>query len=606
VNRLKPYLTKSAKALDFHNFPIKAKLFMVFGFVFAVMIMLSIIIHAYYRNDKESGALSLISLMNLQTLNKIDSYIDDLSNLTKAPILRDENNNYSKIYRALEASNATGKVDFLNQRRFDLEAFNMLMLEPSLHSVFVFNRHGQGGCALRGMDLAPTAFNPVNEKWFSECLSSNGASVIVSSFYLPVAANGDNALVFSAARGLKNVEEGEMIGVILLNSRIDVIDKFVKDMTAYSGQKISVADAEGNVIYDLDREKITGRTDAQTLSLLNGDKGVYRDIDFNGVKCILSYQKSASTGLSIINAVPVRVLNRNLDKMGAVTAAITAALVLASLFFVLILSSAIVKPIKQLASTMRLVERGDFDARVATDRKDEIGELSGSYNRMASEIKRLIHEDYLNKISQKELELQMLKNQINPHFLYNTLESIRMTAESDGNENVSDMLYALGNILRYGISLEKEIVTVREEIEHLKDYILLQQVRFCDIFEIRLDIDESICDLPILKLILQPIVENAIYHGLSEVSLGGLITISGYGQNGNIVFEIRDNGAGIRDKRLKELNDYICGKNDLFKSIGLKNVQRRIELYYGLGYGLSINSAYGEGTVVLVMLRRMH
>jgi two-component system, sensor histidine kinase YesM len=603
--KVKLLIKKILKSLNFSNMPIKTKLFLVFSFVFIAMILLSFIIYSNYRKDKESGILDLISQMNVQTIKKIDSYIDDLGNITKAPLLKDDNNNYNETFLALEASN-NGEVDFHSSRKLDNETFNLLMIKPSLHSVFIFNTKGKGGYTLRGMELSPTAFIPVNEKWFKKTLAAKGSPVFVSSFLLPVSSSTDKILVFSVARGIKNVDEEKMIGVILVNSRIEILDNFIKDMLVYPHQKITIVDDEGRIIYDMDRKKITQKLDSHVLGLIGEDHGFYKNIEIGGLECLLSYQKSELTGMKIINTIPIEELNTNLDKMSIATILVTFTILVISLFFVLILSSIIVNPLKKLALTMHLVEKGDFDMRIVSNRSDEIGELSKSYNRMAVKIKRLIREVYLDKINQKELELQMLKNQINPHFLYNSLESIRMVAEVDGNENVSDMLYSLGNILRYGISLKKEIVTVRDEIEHLKDYILLQKVRFEDIFVIELDINESIYDMNILKLILQPILENAIYHGLSQIASGGIIKISGFSHEGNIVFEVSDNGSGMEKDRLQMLNDYIHGVNDSFKSIGLKNVQRRIELYYGLGYGLQISSVFGEGTTVRVTLPPFH
>jgi two-component system sensor histidine kinase YesM len=177
-----------------------------------------------------------------------------------------------------------------------------------------------------------------------------------------------------------------------------------------------------------------------------------------------------------------------------------------------------------------------------------------------------------------------------------------MVAEVNADSEVSEMLYSLGNILKYSISLKQEIVTVQEEIAHLQDYIMLQRIRFEDIFIIELHVDSKINDTPILKLLLQPILENAIYHGMAGVARGGIITIKGFAQDSSLVFEIADNGAGIPQGRLEALNGYINGMNEELNSIGLKNVQRRIELYYGHGYGVEVSSDYGTGFVVRVRL----
>jgi two-component system sensor histidine kinase YesM len=164
------------------------------------------------------------------------------------------------------------------------------------------------------------------------------------------------------------------------------------------------------------------------------------------------------------------------------------------------------------------------------------------------------------------------------------------------------MATSLGRILKYGINRSQENVTVREEIEHLKDYILLQKIRFEDIFTISVDIQPEIYEYIIIKMILQPVVENAIYHGLSKVAEGGRIRVAGYQYKDSLLFEVTDTGEGMEEEVVIRLNEYINGQNSSFNSIGLKNVNRRIKLKYGNEYGLKITSKLQQGTKVEILL----
>jgi two-component system sensor histidine kinase YesM len=249
-----------------------------------------------------------------------------------------------------------------------------------------------------------------------------------------------------------------------------------------------------------------------------------------------------------------------------------------------------------------MVEKGDFDAKVKIEGKDEVNQLASTFNNMTDKIKKLINEVYINKIRQKELEMQMLQNQMNPHFLYNTLESIHMMAEVNRDKEVSRMARTLGKLLRYGIGRKQEQVTVKEEVEHLEDYIMLQKVRFEDIFVITVNVDRSLYECIIIKMILQPLVENAVYHGMENRSEGGKIEVKGYKSGEKIVFEVVDNGKGIDETQVKKLNDYINDRNNSFKSIGLKNINKRIRLYYGSLYGVEITSKIGIGTILKVIV----
>ena len=250
---------------------------------------------------------------------------------------------------------------------------------------------------------------------------------------------------------------------------------------------------------------------------------------------------------------------------------------------------------------MKLVEKGDFDVKIDFTNRDEIGQLAKTFNNMTKRINKLINEVYVDKVKTKELELQMLQYQINPHFLYNTLESIQMMSIINDDEETSKMVYALGKILRYGISKKHEIVTIKEELSNLNDYIMLQKVRFEDIYEININVDSSLNEIKMIKLILQPIVENAIYHGLQNRTSGGVINVLGYIKNSKVIFEISDNGIGMDANLTTRLNEYINDLNDSFNSIGLKNINKRIKLRYGDLYGIYITSEYGNGSIVTVI-----
>jgi two-component system sensor histidine kinase YesM len=251
---------------------------------------------------------------------------------------------------------------------------------------------------------------------------------------------------------------------------------------------------------------------------------------------------------------------------------------------------------------MKLIENGDFNVKIKLRNRNEIGQLARTFNNMTRKVNKLINEVYVDKITQKELEVQMLQNQINPHFLYNTLESIHMMAEINEDEETSTMVRALGRILRYGISKKHEKVTVKQELDNINDYILLQKIRFSNIFDIKVNIDPNLYDFIIIKLIFQPLVENAIYHGLDETLSGGLIEITGEKSDNNLIFMVKDNGKGMDESSVIKMNNNLNDVDNSMSSIGLKNVSRRIKLKYGNDYGLEVSSVLGEYTAVKILL----
>ena len=266
------------------------------------------------------------------------------------------------------------------------------------------------------------------------------------------------------------------------------------------------------------------------------------------------------------------------------------------------LSRYLSRPVNALDDAMRQVERGDYDAQLHLDSPDELGRLAASFNRMTEEYRQNLERSVQRQKELNETQLRMLQAQLNPHFLYNTLESIHSVAYLEGNREVGEMAVLLARILRYGVSDPSGPVTLRDEAKNLDDYIRLQELRYHGTVRFAVSIDPGILDCACLRMILQPIVENALYHGVTSLERGGQVQVLGYRDGENLVLRISDNGQGMEEDRVRLLNDYICGKNEAFRSIGLKNVSRRIRLCYGEDYGVLVQSAPGRGTMVTVTL----
>jgi two-component system sensor histidine kinase YesM len=242
-------------------------------------------------------------------------------------------------------------------------------------------------------------------------------------------------------------------------------------------------------------------------------------------------------------------------------------------------------------------------------RTDEIGVLYNEYNRMIEELNTFIKNEYQNKLITLDSQMKSLEAQINSHFLYNTLESINSIAEIEEVESISTMSLALGNMFRYSIKTQSELVTIQDELNHVNDYIAIQKIRFDNKFSLITDIPEGMNELKVLKLIMQPIIENALYHGLNYCNFGSLIKIHGYINDSNIFIEICDDGKGMTEEQVlvlensfKETAQFTELGHRNKQSIGLKNIHTRIALYYGQGYGLSVHSAMNEGTIITIKL----
>lgn len=270
--------------------------------------------------------------------------------------------------------------------------------------------------------------------------------------------------------------------------------------------------------------------------------------------------------------------------------------------------SGITNPIRHLCEAAELAGSGNFGIRAHEEKVDEIAVLNASFNHMIEEIGKLVEDIHTEELNIRAAELRLLQEQINPHFLYNTLDNIIWLAEAKETEQVVNMVSALSSFFRTTLSKGKDRITVGDERTHICSYLQIQQFRYRDILEYSIDISEDICSCLILKLILQPLVENALYHGIKGKRGKGHLCVTGYGDGDLLLFCVSDDGIGMKPERLQQVRQIISGEienNEEKGGFGLFNVNQRIWLNYGTAYGLEIESAYGKGTKMWVKLPRV-
>lgn len=263
----------------------------------------------------------------------------------------------------------------------------------------------------------------------------------------------------------------------------------------------------------------------------------------------------------------------------------------------------VTQPIKKLCEATDQVAKGDFTSRTEIEAGDEIQVLTASFNHMKVQIGHLIEDVKTEQNNLRAMELKLLQAQINPHFLYNTLDAIIWLAESGKDDQVVSMVTSLSEFFRTVLSGGKDFISVQEEISHIQSYLAIQQFRYQDILEYEIDVDQELNCYPVQKLTLQPIVENALYHGIKNKRGMGKIIVRGRLREALIRFEVIDNGIGLTEEQLKALQRAVkCRDKRNGDGFGLANVDERIQMAYGEPYGLSFESVYGEGTTVTVTL----
>lgn len=271
------------------------------------------------------------------------------------------------------------------------------------------------------------------------------------------------------------------------------------------------------------------------------------------------------------------------------------------------ISASIYIPIKKLQDLTTTITKNDLQALVSRENVDEITELGLSFNIMTSKIRELLDAKVREQENLKKAELKALQAQINPHFLYNTLDTIVWMAEANKTDQVIEIVRALSSFFRIALSRGKDWIPIRQEIEHVRNYLYIQKIRYRDILDYELDIDEDILEGTILKLTMQPLAENALYHGIKNKRNGGTIRVSAHRADGNrVLLEVQDDGVGCTPYKLAKIQERLDEDSDVIsqteQGFGLVNVNKRIKLYYGEQYGLSIDSQYQEGTRVTVTI----
>ncbi|TYP73364.1 sensor histidine kinase [Paenibacillus methanolicus] len=419
----------------------------------------------------------------------------------------------------------------------------------------------------------------------------------------------DNIPYVLIMKPIEDVDNRRKLGTMFIAVRLNFIRNVLQDLENSDQADMWLMTREGQIIYHTDPE-LTGTFDPNIdqYPLLSGS---FRKESGDGAR-LVSMHESKELDWVLVHSVPLEALTARTDFVRKVTVLVFIGLVLVSIFMYALFSIRVTNPLKRLNQLMKHVEMGKFNVDLKVQSKDEIGTLAASFNSMVATIRELIQQNYHIEIRQKEAELYALQSQINPHFMYNTLETISMAVEEDEKETVVEMVSLLGRMLRFSVSNKSKFVTITQEVQHVRDYLTIQKFRFED--RLSFDIAESVPSqageaLYTPNFVLQPIVENAIKYGL-EARKGVDIRItvseefSARSGKQDLVFRIRDNGPGITAGRLAQLEQAIredawSGKDSGF---GLSNVNARIVLLHGQDYGVQLHSIEGIGTEVAVRI----
>jgi len=383
---------------------------------------------------------------------------------------------------------------------------------------------------------------------------------------------------------------GPVIGTLYFDVDLDIFGQLFKQVNLSKNDQMYIVDAKGYILYSNQSDKLGKRFD---------EPGIREDN-----RRMLFAQPMPFTKGQVIGLTSKADLFASMARIRSTVILVSAICLLALVLLGMLFSRRFTLPILDIMRHMIQVESGNLDAAVETRRKDEIGRLAHGFNRMIERLRQFIHDAYVLELKRKQTELNALKSQIRPHYLYNTLEVIRMSAVANDDGQVADMIHALSDQLKYVIDYGEEWVSVERELDHLRNYFHLINVRFDGRIELKLDVsDDSLLLASILKLTIQPLVENAVQHGFRPRVTKGMVmvTIERAGDN-DLAVTVYDNGSGMSPEEVDRLNRRM--EDDLGttgKSIGLKNVHERVRQACGAPYGILVESKPDIGTSVRIL-----
>lgn len=567
----------------------------------SVLVLCAVIVATLISVRYTNSAIYENSVIYTQTIirqlnQNIDSYITYMDNI--ASVIAKSQDAYQLLYQQIGEDEATKE----GHRKRLLEQFNtILKSREDIRNIGIVQKDG-----VMLINSGYQAINPdldlSTQEWYTNAVDNYNQYCLTSSHVQHV-IKGQRPWVITLSREIHNFYgTGNSDGVVFIDLNYNAIIDLCDQNSIGDKGYVFILDQDGNIVYHPSQQQLYNELQTENIdTVMNADSDIVVTGEGDDEK-IYTLSHSETTGWTIVGCVNMAELLK--DSREANNIYVMTAIVLVAIAMILssFIARSITLPIQKLRDSMKKVQEGDFKAAdVVIPSQNEIGSLTTSFNAMTHRIEELMEENVKEQEQKRKIELKALQSQINPHFLYNTLDSIIWMAEGKKYEDVVLMTASLARLLRQSISNEDETVLIGQEIQYVKSYLTIQKMRYKDKLEFEINVDPSINSVHIVKLVLQPIVENAIYHGLKYKESKGLLTVTGYQKNQNAVIEITDDGVGMDEETLNHIFEK-HKVNYRSNGVGVYNVQKRLCMYYGKEYGLHYESEPGHGTTVTVTI----
>lgn len=573
----------------FLNSSIGSKLIFYFFLVILLpIITITTLSNLIYKNSITDEQNVNTKQMIKQITDNVDFYIKDTENIIN--YLSDD----PTVLKFLNSNNINKDNNIEDDTSREITRFTTL--HPEIAGIMIVNPDDMYVSDI----MYRISRDPLtSEKWY---VRATKKPKDVQLFSKPVGRNINNIFgycaddVVSMSKAVIDKKSGNCIGVILIDMKLDVIKRVIENIKPGKTGFVYILDSDGEIVY-APVNPVVYRINEKWFSDKNNEIMIksIKNKEYELMNMESSYTKWKTVGVFPLDE-SLKVITY-IKYYSLIISVLT--LILAGILAVFFTKS-IVNPITKLRSLMKKTEEGNFDIQFNSKYDDEIGQLGNSFNHMIKEIKNLINLVQIEERNKRKAEINILQAQIKPHFLYNTLDTIQWMAQEHNAKDIVEMVGNLTNLLRIGLNNGDEIIKLRYEIKHVESYLMIQKVRYEDKINYEIKIDDDILEYNVIKLILQPLVENAIYHGLKEKRGKGKIIIKGAIENNKIHLKVIDNGIGIKKDKLKEINTLLRENDSCKRKIGYGsfNVNERIRLNYGEEYGIAYSSIYGKWTTV--------
>lgn len=572
---------------------IQSVIFAMVSMLLLGAVVIATVISMNYTRTSVFENSSLYTQTIIKQMNQnIDSYIDYMENISYLVSSNEDVQTY--LFGDHVGPEVRGRI--LNQFETILDSRSDIL------NLGIISENGRMFIN-DGREMTNPDLDIHSQEWYMNALDGSQSSYLSSSHVQHI-ISGERPWVITLSRGIRNQGSGstKKEAVFFIDLNYSAISGLCdQNMVGNQGYAF-ILDAEGNIVYHPQQQQLYNELQTENIGLIMDSESDTILYGKGSSEKLYTISRSEKTGWTVVDSVRVEELLRKSNEAQSIYILVAAGLVAVALFFSKFIAKNITQPIQKLCESMEKVQEGDFSVSdVVVDSVNEIGSLTTSFNMMTHRIQELMEQNIREQEAKRKSELKALQSQINPHFLYNTLDSIIWMAEGKKNEEVVLMTASLARLLRQSISNEDEVVSIGQEIEYARGYLTIQKMRYKDKMEYQIDVDPSILNIPLIKLVLQPVIENAIYHGLKYKESKGFLLVKGFPKDGNAVLQVIDDGVGMD----KETLDHIYEKHKVnYRSngVGIYNVQKRLQLYYGNEYGITYESEVGKGTTATITI----